>query len=182
MPEPFTCLPLDGNLGTYKTPKGFFTWHASIWKPKVDPRNFGPKIFHPDVLLTDPFATMRGPKASARYFQLLFGFFPKLTGPHHSFAANESEIFVQWAFRTTGGRRVQDVPATDLFCFKDGLIHYRLATFDVSWLARALLAAYGGRMPDLDMNIEEVLWRWHVDDDFAEESLLSLRAEADVPL
>jgi hypothetical protein len=124
--------------------------------------------------LTDPFATLQGPSHSSRYFQILFGVFPDLSGPHYTFAANKNEIYINWAFRTTNGRADIQIPATDIFCMKDGLINYRLATFDIGTLVQALISAYGGRFPDLELDLEENLWRWHVDQEFAAVTLARL--------
>jgi len=57
---------------------------------------------------------------------------------------------------------------------KDGLINYRLATFDIGTLVQALISAYGGRFPDLELDLEENLWRWHVDQEFAAVTLARL--------
>jgi hypothetical protein len=177
-PTPEWCPPLAKNLGRYKTPKGFYDWHDSIWQYKVDAaKNFAPTIFHPGCLLTDSFATLCGPLHSSIYFQLLFGFFPDLSGKHFSFAANDNEIFINWGFFTTKGRQEILVPSFDLFGMKNGLVNYRLATFDIPTLIRALIIAYGGRNdPIFEGNMEETIWRWHVDPDFAEAQYALLQA------
>lgn len=172
------CPPLKENLGAYKTPLGFYEWHESIWKYPVNPANFGPEIFHTGCLMIDPFATVKGPLRSSLYFQALFAAFPKLSGPHFSFAANDSSIFINWGFKTTGGRAEILVPVTDIFCLKGGLLNYRLSTFDIATLTRALLSAYGGTYPDLELHLEENLWRWHVDQDYANATLLKLKSAA----
>lgn len=177
-PTPEWCPPLKDNLGRYKTPQGFYVWHDSIWQYKVDaPKNFGPDIFAPGCLLTDSFATLCGPLHSSLYFQLLFGFFPELSGKHFSFAANANEIFINWGFFTTKGRQEILVPSFDLFGMKKGLVNYRLSTFDIPTLVRALIIAYGGTNdPRLEGNLEETLWRWHVDAEYAEAQYAQLKA------
>jgi hypothetical protein len=175
-PTPKWCPPLKDNLGRYKTPAGFYEWHASIWEYKVNPSNFGPQVFHPGCLLTDPFATLCGPIHSALYFQLLLGFFPNLSGQHFTFAANDNEIAIIWGFLTTKGRREILVPATDVFGLKKGLVNYRLSTFDIATLVRALVIAYGGTDPVLEGNLAETMWRWHVDEDFAKSQLAEVQA------
>jgi hypothetical protein len=152
-----------------------YKWHTGIWEYKVDPANFGPDIFHPGCLLTDSFATMCGPRHSSLYFQLLFGFFPNLSGKHITYAANDNEIFITWGFVTTKGRQEILVPANDVFGMKDGLINYRLATFDVPTIIGALIIAYGGTDPVLEGNLRETMWRWHVDEDFAESQLAEVQ-------
>jgi hypothetical protein len=174
-PNPFWCPPLKDNLGKYETPAGFYEWHTGIWEYKVDPANFGPDIFHPGCLLTDSFATMCGPIHSSLYFQLLFGFFPHLSGKHITYAANDNEIHITWAFVTTKGRKEILVPANDVFGMKDGLINYRLATFDVPTIISALLIAYGGTDTLLEGNLAETMWRWHVDEEFAREQLAEVQ-------
>lgn len=186
-PTPDWCPPLKDNLGPgdgkprpghFGTPAGFYTWHASLWDYKVDAqKNFAPSIFHEGCLLTDSFATMCGPDHSSLYFQLLFGFFPQLSGKHFSFAANDNEIVINWGFFTTKGRKEILVPAFDLFGIKDGLVNYRLSTFDVPTIIGALIIAYGGtNETKLEGNLPETIWRWHVDEDFARQQLEELRA------
>jgi hypothetical protein len=173
------CPPLEDNLGNYKTPEGFYLWHKDIWLPKVRPlRGFGPQVFTQHCLMTDPFATQCGRFASSRYFQLLFHFFPDLSGQHFSYAANDNEIHILWGFLTTGGRREILVPANDIFGLKKGLVNYRLSTFDVPTLIRALLIAYAGREldPFIEGNLEEIMWRWHVDEGFAKAQLAKVQA------
>jgi len=170
------CPPLKDNIGHYGTPEGFYKWHASIWEYKVNPSNFGPDIFHPGCLLTDPFATLCGPLHSSIYFQLLFGFFPDLSGKHIRLASTDNEIFILWGFLTTKGRQEILVPASDVFGLKNGLINYRLATFDIATLVHALVIAYGGSDPIFEGNLAETIWRWHVDEDFAKSQLALLQA------
>jgi hypothetical protein len=171
-PNASWCPPLNENLGSYKTPEGFYQWHNSIWTYKVNPANFGPSVFHPDCLLTDPFATLKGPLESSLFFQVLFAVFPDLSGSHYTFAHNDNEMYINWAFRTTNGRADIEVPATDIFCVKSGLINYRLSTYDIGTLAHALIIAYGGSFPDIEVDLEENLWRWHVDQDHAAATLV----------
>ncbi len=175
------CQPLKQHLtGEYRTPQEFYDWHVTLWNPVADPAKFPPEIFTEDCLLTDPFATVVGRKRCSLYFQVLFAVFPKLSGPHYSFATNENQIFINWAFRTSGGRVETEVPANDIFCFRDGLIYYRLATFDVASLVRALLSAYGGQRPRLDLNLLEEIYRWHVDENYARRVLQWVRGQRGV--
>ena len=176
-PEPNSqlCPTLDQNYGQYQNAEGVFQWLQSIWKYKVDPKSFGPEIFTRNCLLTDSFATVRGAIPGSIYFQLLFTIFPNLSGPHYSYAVNGNEFFVNWAFETTGGKADLKVAAIDIFCLKDGLVNYRLSTFNLPALIKALLTAYGGRYPDFEANLEENLWRAHVDPEFAQAALNELK-------
>lgn len=172
------CEALSKHLtGKYRTPQEFYDWHKTIWNPVAKPAEFPPEIFTDDCLLTDPFATVIGRRRCSLYFQVLFAVFPKLSGPHYTFAANANQIFVNWAFRTSGGRVETEVPANDIFCFRNGLIYYRLATFDVASLVRALLSAYGGVRPRLDLNLLEEIYRWHVDESYARRVLEWVRGQ-----
>jgi hypothetical protein len=88
---------------------------------------------------------------------------------------NANEFFVNWAFETTGGNADLTVAAIDIFCLKGGLVNYRLSTFDVPTLIKALLTAYGGTYPNFEKNLEENLWRAHVDPVFAASTLSELK-------
>lgn len=109
------------------------------------------------------------------YFHLLFLTFPNLSGKHVSFAANESQIFINWGFLTTGGPPNTEtfVPATDIFCLKDGLVNDRLATFDILTLVDALNGAYGHTTKLL-----ETIWLWHKDPNYAATELAKLKSAA----
>jgi len=174
-PDPSLCPSLDQNYGQYQNAAGVFQWLQSIWAYKVDGKNFGPQIFTHDCVLTDPFLTVHGAIAGSAYFQLLFAIFPNLSGPHYTYAVNANEFFVNWAFRTTGGKADLTVAAIDIFCLKGGLVNYRLSTFNLPALIKALLTAYGGTYPSFEANLEENLWRAHVDPAFAASSLDELK-------
>jgi len=175
------CPSLNQNYGKYKTAEGVFQWLQSIWQYKVNPKSFGPEIFTPDCLLVDPFATVKGAIPGSIYFQLLFAIFPNLSGPHYSYAVNQNEFFVNWAFETTGGKADHTVAAVDIFCMKDGLVNYRLSTFDVPALIKALLSAYGETYPNFESNLGENLWRAHVDQEFAISALNEVKQRSVAP-
>lgn len=185
-PTPEWCPPLRDNLGDsigdpgpghFGTPERFFQWLVEIWNYKVDPKNFGRADFTPNALLTDSFATICGSAWGSLYFQTLFGFFPDLSGPHFTFAANDNTIIVNWGFLTTKGKKELLVPSIDIFGFKKGLVNYRLSVFDVATLVRSLLIAYGGQNDSLlEGNLQERMWRWHVDEEFARQELVRAQA------
>ena len=186
-PNPDWCPPLADNLGPadgeprpghFGTPERYFQWLCSIWQYKVDAAaSFPPDDFTPNCLLTDSFATICGAEHGSIYFRLIFAFFPDLSGPHFSYAANENTIITNWAFYTTKGRQEILVPSIDIFGFKNGLVNYRLSVFDVPTLIRSLLIAYGGQHhPTFEGNLQERMWRWHVDEDFARAELASVTA------
>ena len=186
-PTPEWCPPLKDNLGPadgeprpghFGTPERFFKWLQQIWKYKVDAAvSFAASDFTPDVLLTDSFATICGAEHGSIYFQLVFAFFPDLSGPHFSFAADDNTIFTNWGFFTTKGKQEILVPAIDIFGFKNGLVNYRLSVFDVPTLIRSLLMAYTGlNDPLFEGNIQERMWRWHVDPQFAKQELATMKA------
>ena len=177
-PEPSWCPTLEGNYGEHKTAEGYFQWLQSIWKYKVDPKSFSPNVFTPDCVLTDPFATIKGAVLGSIYFQTLFAIFPNLSGPHYSYAVNSNEFFVNWAFETTGGKADLTVPAVDIFCLKDGKVNYRLSTFNLPALLKALLTAYGGQYPNFERDLEQNLWKMHVDQDFAIATLAEIKSTA----
>jgi len=166
------CPTLSDNLGSYKTPQGFFDFLNRIWTYKVDPSNFGPSVFTPNALLIDPFATICGGLWGSLYFQTLFAFFPNLSGVHLDYAVNETQFYVNWGFVTTGGRTEILVPVCDIFCLSNGLVNYRLSLFDLVGFVRALLMAYGGTDPMLEGNLQERMWRWHTDQEYCQQQLL----------
>lgn len=176
------CPPLKGNLGDtegapqpkhFGTPERFFQWLEEIWKYKVDAaKSFAATDFTRSVLLIDSFATICGSIWGSLYFQTLFSVFPDLSGPHFSFAANDNTIIVNWGFLTTNGKKELLVPSIDIFGFSEGLVNYRLSVFDVATLVRSLLIAYGGQNDQiLEGNLQERMWRWHVDEQFARQEL-----------
>lgn len=169
------CPNLNDNLGTYETPQGFFDFLTKIWTYKVDKKNFGPSTFTPNALLIDPFATICGGAWGALYFETLFTVFPNLSGAHYYFAVNETQFYVQWAFVTTGGRSEIIVPVCDIFCLSNGLVNYRLSLFDLLALVHALISAYGGVDAQLDGQLQERMWRWHIDQDFAKQEIAAAK-------
>lgn len=186
-PTPEWCPPLAQNLGDsegeprpghFGTPDRFFQWLQTIWKFKVDAEaNFPPGDFTPNCLLMDSFATVCGAEQGSLYFRLIFAFFPNLSGPHFDYAANDYIFITNWAFRTTNGKQDILVPAIDIFGFKGGFVNYRLATFDVPTLLRALLMAYGGTLhPKFEGNLEERVKRWATDRAFAEQEYAAVKA------
>jgi len=108
---------------------------------------------------------------------LIFAFFPNLSGPHFNYAANDNIFITNWGFLTTKGKKEILVPGIDIFGFKDGVVNYRLATFDVPTLIRALLIAYGGTLhPRFEGNLAERIRRWATDWEFATEEYATVKA------
>lgn len=186
------CPRLSDNLGSsdgnprpghFGTPARFFQWVTGIWEYKVDAaKSFPPTDFTPNCLLTDSFATICGAIQGSIYFQLIFGYFPELSGKHFTYAANDNTIFVNWGFFTTNGKKEILVPSIDIFGFRKGFVNYRLSTFDVPTLIRALLIAYGGTNDLLlEGNLQERMWLWHVDPQFAQAEYAQLQAQRGLP-
>lgn len=186
-PTPEWCPPLAQNLGDsngeprpghFGTPDRFFQWLQTIWKFKVDAEaSFPPGDFTPNCLLMDSFATVCGALQGSLYFRLIFAFFPNLSGPHFNYAANDNIFITNWGFLTTNGAQEILVPAIDIFGFKGGFVNYRLATFDVATLIRALLIAYGGTLhPKFEGNLEERIKRWGTDLAFAEREYAAVKS------
>ncbi|MBV8516192.1 MAG: hypothetical protein JO197_02205 [Acidobacteria bacterium] len=186
-PDDQWCPPLAENLGDsvgeprpghFGTPERFFQWLKTIWAFPVDAdASFPPTDFTRNCLLMDSFATVCGALHGSLYFRLIFAFFPNLSGPHFDFAANERIFITNWAFETTNGKQDILVPAIDIFGFRKGYVNYRLATFDVPTLVRALLIAYGGTLhPNFEGNMEERIKRWATDFEFAEREYAAVKA------
>jgi len=186
-PTPEWCPPLAENLGPgdgeprpghFGTTDRFFQWLQTIWTFKVDAEaSFPPSDFTPNALLMDSFATVCTAEQGSLYFRLIFAFFPNLSGPHFDYAANDNIFITNWGFLTTNGKQEILVPAIDIFGLKGGLVNYRLATFDVPTLIRALLIAYGGQLHSkFEGNIEERIKRWATDRAFALEEYAAVKA------
>jgi hypothetical protein len=186
-PTPEWCPPLAQNLGPddgdprpghFGTTDRLFQWLQEIWQYPVDgEKSFSPDDFTPNCLMMDSFASVCGAEHASLYFRLLFAFFPNLSGPHFDYAANDNIFITNWGFLTTKGKKEIFVPAIDIFGFKDGLANYRLATFDVPALIRALLIAYGGTLHSrFEGNLEERMRRWATDWEFAMEEYVAVKA------
>lgn len=186
-PTPEWCPPLAQNLGPddgdprpghFGTTVRLFQWLQEIWEYPVDGENsFSPDDFTPNCLMMDSFASVCGAEHASLYFRLLFAFFPNLSGPHFDYAANDNIFITNWGFLTTNGKKEILVPAIDIFGFKDGLANYRLATFDVPTLIRALLIAYGGTLHSrFEGNLEERMRRWATDWEFAMVEYAAVKA------
>jgi hypothetical protein len=187
-PTPEWCPPFAQNLGPddgeprpghFGTTERVFQWLQEIWEYQVDAeKSFSPDDFTPNCLLMDSFATVCGAEHGSLYFRLIFAFFPNLSGPHFDYAANDNIFITNWGFLTTNGKQEILVPAIDIFAFKDGLVNYRLATFDVPTLIRALLIAYGGTLhPRFEGNLAERIRRWATDREFAREEYAAVKAK-----
>jgi hypothetical protein len=185
-PTPEWCPPLAQNMGPadgaprpghFGTPERFFQWLRDIWKYPVDAEeSFPPGDFTPNCLLMDSFATVCTAEQGSLYFRLIFAFFPNLSGPHFDYAANDNIFITNWGFLTTNGKQQILVPGIDIFGFKGGYVNYRLATFDVPTLIRALLIAYGGTLhPRFEGNLAERVRRWATDWEFAKEEYAAVK-------
>lgn len=177
-PTPEWCPLLKENLGDtegdprphhFGTAERFNEWVTSIWVWKVNPlKGFSPLVFSKGCLLIDPFGPLCGALKASAYFQKIFAVFPDLSGQHVSFAKNDNTIFINWGFLTTKGDKEIFVPSIDIFGFKGGVVNYRLAEFDRAALVWALVTAYGSRYSQRFIaTLQERIWRWHVDEEFA---------------
>lgn len=145
--DPFTpnitlAPPLEGNVanplwGT--TPLSYVEWFHNLWQTG-DPSGWGPEVFTPNAIMLDPAGTSTGADAAASDFLLLFKYFPDLRGEVVSWAANDTEIFINWRFMITKTRLC---PVIDKFSFADGLVSYRQAYFDTVMLLSYLAENFG---------------------------------------
>lgn len=148
--------------GSRKSPsEQYVEWFNGIWHTG-DPSLWNRNVFTNTATTIDPSGITRGADGCAANFTLLFKYFPELRGEVVSWAANDREIFINWRFRirnTTDRLPIGPitqflhdqqadrdflVPVVDKFCFSEGRVSFRLATFDVITLIGYLSENYGG--------------------------------------
>jgi SnoaL-like protein len=147
--------------GSQKSPsEQYVEWFNGIWHTG-DPSSWNRDVFTNTAVTIDPSGVTRGADEAAANFRLLFQFFPELRGEVVSWAANDREIFINWRFRIRNKSErlpigpitqfLHDqqadrdflVPVTDKFCFVEGRVSVRLATFDIITLIGYLSDNYG---------------------------------------
>jgi hypothetical protein len=110
----------------------YVEWFNGIWHTG-DPTSWNESVFTNLAVMIDPSGISKGAKPAAANFILLFKYFPELRGEVVSWAANEREILINWRFRILrrGSKIPLLVPVVDKFCFVEGRVSFRLATFDI---------------------------------------------------
>lgn len=139
----------------------YVEWFNGIWHTG-DPSLWNRDVFTNTATTIDPSGITRGADGCAANFTLLFKYFPELRGEVVSWAANDREILINWRFvipnkrdrlpigpitqylHDQQGDRDFLVPVVDKFCFSEGKVSFRLATFDVITFIGYLSDNYGG--------------------------------------
>ncbi len=139
----------------------YVEWFNGIWHTG-DPSLWNRDVFTNTATTIDPSGITRGADGCAANFTLLFKYFPELRGEVVSWAANDREILINWRFvipnkrdrlpigpitqylHDQQGDRDFLVPVVDKFCFSEGRVSFRLATFDVITFIGYLSDNYGG--------------------------------------
>lgn len=122
----------------------YVEWFNGIWHTG-DPSGWGPEVFTNQAVMMDPSGISKGAKQAADSFTLIFKYFPELRGEVVSWAANDREILINWRFKIqrAGRTTLFLVPVVDKFCFVDGRVSFRLATFDLITFVGYLSENYG---------------------------------------
>jgi len=122
----------------------YVEWFNTIWHTG-DPSGWGPEVFTNQAIMIDPTGVSKGARQAASSFILIFKYYPELRGEVVSWAANEREIFLNWRFRILrrGTQTPILVPVVDKFCFVDGYVSFRLASFDLLTLVGYLSQNFG---------------------------------------
>lgn len=146
---------------TKSSAEQYVEWFNGIWHTG-DPSLWNRDVFTNTATTIDPSGITRGADACAANFTLLFKYFPELRGEVVSWAANEREILINWRFVIRNKRdrlpvgpitqflhdqqaeRDFLVPVVDKFCFSEGKVSFRLATFDIVTFVGYLSDNYGG--------------------------------------
>ena len=161
-PTAHQAPPLEGNLnpdpsepGLWKdgTPLAYVQWFNNLWQTG-DPSGWGTQDFTDDALMIDATGTSTGAEYAASDFLLLFQYFPNLRGEVVSWAANDTEIFINWRFLPAKG---DPVPVIDKFSFRGGLVSFRQAYFDTTTFLAFLVENYGSG-PMVDYFVDR-FWR-----------------------
>jgi len=162
-PNAHQAPPLKGNLANKtpglwgETPYDYVQWFNRLWQTG-DPSGWGPQDFTDDAVMIDATGTSTGAAQAAADFLLLFQYFPNLRGEVVSWAANDTEIMINWRFLPSKG---QPVPVIDKFSFRDdgngGLVSFRQAYFDTTTFLAFLVENYGSG-PMVDYFIDRF---WH---------------------
>lgn len=139
----------------------YVEWFNGIWHTG-DPSLWSRDVFTNTATTIDPSGITRGADGCAANFTLLFKYFPELRGEVVSWAANDREILINWRFVIRNKRdrlpvgpitqflhdqqadRDFLVPVVDKFCFSEGKVSFRLATFDIVTFVGYLSDNYGG--------------------------------------
>jgi len=139
----------------------YVEWFNGIWHTG-DPSLWSRDVFTNTATTIDPSGITRGADGCAANFTLLFKYFPELRGEVVSWAANDREILINWRFVIRNKRdrlpigpitqflhdqqadRDFLVPVVDKFCFSEGKVSFRLATFDIITFVGYLSDNYGG--------------------------------------
>jgi len=146
---------------TKSSAEQYVEWFNGIWHTG-DPSLWNRDVFTNTATTIDPSGITRGADACAANFTLLFKYFPELRGEVVSWAANDREILINWRFVIPNKRdrlpigpitqflhdqqaeRDFLVPVVDKFCFSEGRVSFRLATFDIITFVGYLSDNYGG--------------------------------------
>jgi hypothetical protein len=160
--DPFTptaeqAPPLAGNISNPalwgETVEDYVQWFNRLWQTG-DPSGWGPQDFTPDAVMIDATGTSTGAAQAAADFLLLFQYFPNLRGEVVSWAANDTEIMINWRFLPSAN---QTVPVIDKFSFRGGLVSFRQAYFDTFNFLSYLAENYGSG-PLVDYFVDRF---WH---------------------
>jgi len=121
------------------TPLSYVQWFNGLWQ-KGDPSGWGPDVFTSNAVMLDAAGTSVGANPAASDFLLLFKYFPDLRGEVVSWAANDTEVMINWRFVIT---KQKLCPVIDKFSFSGGLVSFRQAYFDTGMLLGYLAENYG---------------------------------------
>lgn len=121
------------------TPYDYVKWFDRIWRTG-DPSQWGPDVFTPDAIMVDSAGSSVGAAQAASDFLLLFKYFPDLRGEVVSWAANDTELKINWHFIVTKKRMV---PVVDKFMFIGGRVSHRQAYFDTMTFLAYLAENFG---------------------------------------
>ena len=123
----------------------YVEWFNGIWHTG-DQNSWDAAVFTHDAVMIDPTGISRGAKQAAGNFMRLFEFYPELRGEVVSWAANDREIFINWRFSILSQEDKAPilVAVVDKFCFVDGRVSFRLASFDLVSFAGYLSENFGG--------------------------------------
>jgi len=135
---------IEGGDPTKSPSQQYVEWFNGIWHTG-DPSTWNEQVFTDRAVMIDPSGVSTGAKQAAATFLLLFKYFPGLRGEVVSWAANDREILVNWRFQILrkGNKTPILVPVVDKFCFMQGRVSFRLASFDMMTLIGYLSQTYG---------------------------------------
>jgi ketosteroid isomerase-like protein len=129
-------------------------WAIGASDPERFFAHFGP-AFAPDARLVQPLApTAIGPEGLRERFTPIFAAIPDLRSEVVRFGATDDGVLIEHVMRGTFGGRPLELPVTDRFILRDGLIAERRAYFDPLPLVGAML-----RSPRTSVKLLPVLLR-----------------------